>query len=147
MKSHWCFILVDIHRQGGIHKVYMVDSARVFQKQHRKDLSNGTSQGTTWCNMVRDWIGNRFDGPNKQCSFEVLDIKNQGNDYDCGLLLCLLVWQFFHTREVQDLVTFPWKKEFSHHYRLAVARALSMQQLAPIEHVVRAKLKELASQK
>lgn len=97
--------------------------------------------------MVRNWIGLSLNGANKQCSFEVLEIKNQGNDYDCGLLMCLLIWQFFQTQEVQDLVRFPWKKEFSHHYRLAVARALSMQQLAPIEQVVRAKLKELASHK
>ena len=125
----------------------MVDSARVFQKQHKKDLSNGTRQGTTWCNMVRDWIGLRFDGPNKECSLEVLDIKNQGNDYDCGLLLCLLVWQFFQTREVQDLVTFPWKRDFSHHYRLAVARAISLQELVPIEQIVRAKQEELATRR
>ncbi len=125
----------------------MVDSARVFQKQHRMDQTNGIRQGTTWCNMVRDWIGLRFDGPNKECSFEVLDIKNQGNDYDCGLLLCLLVWQFFQTREVQDLVTFPWKREFSHHYRLAVARAISLQELVPIEQIVRAKQEELATRR
>ena len=90
--------------------------------------------------MVRDWIGNRFDGPNKQCSFEVLDIKNQGNDYDCGLLLCLLVWQFFYTLEVQDLVA---KKELSHHFRLAVPRAISLQELVPIDQIVQAKQEEL----
>ena len=33
--SHWCFILVDINHQGGEHKVYMVDSARVFHRRHR----------------------------------------------------------------------------------------------------------------
>jgi len=146
-KSHWCFIVADIHRQGGKHKVYMVDSATVFQKQHRMDLSNPTKQGSTWCNLVRHWIELRFKGPNKRCSFEVLDIKNQANDFDCGLLLCLLVWQFFQTREVQDLVKFPWKREFSHHYRLAVAHAISQQELVPIEQIVQAKQEALAQPK
>ena len=41
---------------------------------------------------------------------------------------------------------FPWKKEFSHHYRLAVATAISMQQLGPIEQIVQLKHQELASQ-
>jgi hypothetical protein len=44
--------------------------------------------------MVREWIAVTF-GPNEKCSFEVLKIKNQDNNFDCGLLLCLLVWQFF----------------------------------------------------
>jgi hypothetical protein len=57
--------------------------------------------------MVRRWIELQFDDPNKKCSFEVLDIKNQDNNFDCGLLLCLLIWQFFQTRDVQDLMKFP----------------------------------------
>jgi hypothetical protein len=75
----------------------------------------------------------------------VLNIKNQDNNFDCGLLLCLLVWQFFQTQDVQDLVTFPWAKEFSHHYRFAVAQAISLKDLAPIDQLVQAKKKVLAS--
>jgi Ulp1 family protease len=85
--------------------------------------------------MVKYWIRHRVNGKNK-CSFKVLDIKNQDNNYDCGLMLCLLIWQFFQNRDVKDLERFPSKKEFSHNYRLAVALALSMQQLEPIEHIV-----------
>jgi hypothetical protein len=76
-----------------------------------------------------------------------INIKNNDNNFDCGLLLCLLVWQFFQTQDVQDLVTFPWAKEFSHHYRLAVARAISLQELVPIEQIVRAKQEELATRR
>jgi hypothetical protein len=97
--------------------------------------------------MVRRWIELQFDDPNKKCSFEVLDIKNQDNNFDCGLLLCLLIWQFFQTREVQDLVKFPWTKEFSHHYRFALARAIFLQELGPIEQLVLEKKKVLPSMK
>jgi hypothetical protein len=126
---HWCFIIVDINHQGEGHKIYIVDSVTSFQSQHRKEI---TKEGNTWCNMVRCWIEHQFDRSNNYCSFEVLNIKNQDNNFDCGLLLCLLIWQFFQTREVIDLVRFPWKKDFSHHYRFAVARAISLQELAPI---------------
>ena len=95
--------------------------------------------------MVRCWIEHQFDRSNNHCSFEVLNIKNQDNNFDCGLLLCLLIWQFFQTQEVLDLVAFPWKKEFSHHYRFAVARAIFQQDLAPIEQLVQAKKEVLAS--
>jgi hypothetical protein len=38
-------------------------------------------------------------------------------------------------------------KEFSHHYRFALARAISLQELGPIEQLVLAKKKVLASMK
>jgi hypothetical protein len=41
------------------------------------------------------WVGLFFEGKMKQCSFEVLNIKNQDNNYDCGLIVCLLIWQFY----------------------------------------------------
>jgi hypothetical protein len=60
--SHWCFIIVDINRQGEEHKVYIVDSVTAFQRQHKKDI---TKPGSNWLNMIRDWIEHQFDGPNK----------------------------------------------------------------------------------
>ena len=41
------------------------------------------------------WIELSYEGQKKECTFEVLNIKNQDNNYDCGLLVCLMVWQFF----------------------------------------------------
>jgi hypothetical protein len=47
--------------------------------------------GAVWSSIGYDL---RVDGPNNKCSFKVLDIKNQDNNYDCGLMLCLLIWGF-----------------------------------------------------
>ena len=71
------------------------------------------------------WIELSFEAQDKECKFEVLNIRNQGNNFDCGLLVCLLIWQFYKTTDINDLVSFPWHANFSQHFRLAVARALA----------------------
>ena len=76
----------------------MVDSVEYYQKQNKKALTpnnKGPSQAATWSNIIMKWVSHAFEGEKKQCMFEVLNIKNQDNDYDCGLLVCLLIWQFY----------------------------------------------------
>jgi hypothetical protein len=89
---------VDICHEEGNPKVYMVDSVEYYQKQHKKALipnNKEPSQAATWNNTIMKWVSLAFEGEKKQCTFEVLKIKNQDNDYDCGLLVCLLIWQFY----------------------------------------------------
>lgn len=66
--------------------------------------------------------------PETECQFKVLNVRNQGNNFDCGLVCCLLAWQFYETMEVRDLEMgrFPWRRELSHQYRFAIAYALAL---------------------
>jgi hypothetical protein len=76
----------------------MVDSVEWYQKNHKKALvpyEKGVSLAASWSNAIMKWLDLFFEDEKKKCTFEVLNIKNQDNNYDCGLLVCLLVWQFY----------------------------------------------------
>jgi hypothetical protein len=70
---------VDIFHEEGKPKVYMVDSVKYNQKQHRKALipnDKGSSYVASWSNIIMKWMDLSFEGEKKQCTFEVIDIKN-----------------------------------------------------------------------
>lgn len=112
-EGHWNFIIVDLARTFGKPKVYLVDSVVYYQKQHKQQLIKKTNRGPSWCDVTKRWLRLQLKGSIKGWTFEVLPIKNQDNNYDCGLLVCLLIWQFYMTIDVKDVVSFPWHANYS----------------------------------